>query len=86
MKQVTLHEAETSLSALVEEAAAGEDIVIAKNGRPRARLVAMGPVGEATPKRVFGFWRRYGYVSPETFPETDEAEIALWESGEATRR
>lgn len=41
MKIVNLHAAKTHLSRLVEEAAAGNDIVIAKAGRPRARLVAI---------------------------------------------
>jgi prevent-host-death family protein len=40
MKQVNIHEAKTQLSRLVEEAAAGEEIVIAKSGKPMARLVA----------------------------------------------
>ena len=39
--QVNLYEAKTRLSDLVERAARGEDIVIAKSGRPRARLVAV---------------------------------------------
>jgi prevent-host-death family protein len=34
-----LYDAKTQLSALVDRAAAGEEIVIAKNGVPRARLV-----------------------------------------------
>ncbi len=38
-----IYEAKTQLSALVERAAAGEEIVIAKAGRPRAKLVAVGP-------------------------------------------
>lgn len=33
-----MHEAKTKLSQLVERAAAGEDIVIARNGKPVARL------------------------------------------------
>ena len=37
--QVNIHEAKTHLSRLVEQAAEGEEIVIAKAGRPRARLV-----------------------------------------------
>lgn len=41
MKTVNLHEAKTHLSRLVEEAAAGEDIVIAKAGKPMVRLVAV---------------------------------------------
>ena len=41
MPTVNLYEAKTRLSALVERAAAGEEIVIAKNGVARARLVAI---------------------------------------------
>ena len=40
-KVMSLYGAKTNLSALVEEAAAGEEIVIAKNGKPKARLVAL---------------------------------------------
>ena len=40
-KTLNLYEAKTRLSQLVEEAAAGEEIVIAKAGKPRARLVAL---------------------------------------------
>jgi prevent-host-death family protein len=39
MAQVGMHEAKTKLSQLVERAEAGEDIVIARNGTPVARLV-----------------------------------------------
>ena len=38
---VNLYEAKTRLSALVDRAAAGEEIVIAKNGVARARLVPL---------------------------------------------
>lgn len=40
-KTVSLYAAKTHLSALVEEAAGGEEIVIAKNGRAKARLVPL---------------------------------------------
>ncbi len=40
-KQVNLYEAKTQLSRLVEEAAKGNEIIIAKNDRPVARLVAL---------------------------------------------
>jgi prevent-host-death family protein len=39
MKIVNLHAAKTQLSRLVDEAASGEDIVIARNGTPVVRLV-----------------------------------------------
>jgi prevent-host-death family protein len=41
--QVNLYEAKTQLSSLVERAAKGEEIVIAKAGKPMARLVAPAP-------------------------------------------
>ena len=43
MKIVNLHAAKTHLSRLVDEAARGEEIVIAKAGRPVARLVPVAP-------------------------------------------
>lgn len=48
---VNLYEAKTHLSELVERAAAGEEIVIAKAGKPRARLV---PLEEDRPPRKPG--------------------------------
>ncbi len=39
--QVNLYEAKTQLSSLVERVAKGEEIVIAKAGKPMARLVAL---------------------------------------------
>lgn len=48
---INLYDAKTRLSELVERAAAGEEIVIAKAGKPKARLVPY----EAPPqKRAFG--------------------------------
>ncbi|WP_322013257.1 type II toxin-antitoxin system Phd/YefM family antitoxin [Paraburkholderia sp. J12] len=41
MQMVNIHEAKTQFSRLVDAAAAGEEIVIAKAGVPTARLVAM---------------------------------------------
>ena len=41
MQTINIHEAKTHLSRLVESAAAGEEIIIAKNGKPVARLVAL---------------------------------------------
>jgi prevent-host-death family protein len=39
MTQVGMHEAKTKLSQLVERAEGGEEIIIARNGTPVARLV-----------------------------------------------
>jgi prevent-host-death family protein len=48
-----LYEAKNALSKLVDRAAAGEEIVIAKAGKPRARLVAFP---RATVLRKPGGW------------------------------
>ena len=40
---LNLYEAKTQLSRLIEQAAAGEEIVIAKAGKPVARLVPFEP-------------------------------------------
>ncbi len=53
--QVNLYEAKTQLSNLVERAANGEEIVIAKAGKPMAKLTRVKPPPEesaATP--IFG--------------------------------
>ncbi len=55
MHVANVHEAKTHLSRLIERAAAGEEIVIAKAGKPVVRLIAYQ---ESTPpKRIPGFWK-----------------------------
>jgi prevent-host-death family protein len=51
MKTLDIHAAKTHLSSLVEEAAAGEEIIIAKAGKPIARLV---PLEEPDFRKTFG--------------------------------
>jgi prevent-host-death family protein len=43
MRMVNIHTAKTHLSRLVSEVAAGEEIVIAKAGKPVARLLPFEP-------------------------------------------
>jgi prevent-host-death family protein len=50
-ESVNIYEAKTSLSELVERAAKGEEIIIARAGKPRARLL---PLEEEPPVRVRG--------------------------------
>ena len=45
MKQVNIHQAKTELSKLVERAEAGEEVVIARAGKPAAKLVPLTRVG-----------------------------------------
>lgn len=50
MRQINIHEAKTHLSQLVEDAARGDQIIIAKAGRPMARLVALDDDGTPRPR------------------------------------
>lgn len=45
MKPINIHEAKTHLSRLIERVEAGEEFVIARAGRPAARLVPLERVG-----------------------------------------
>ena len=51
MRTINIHAAKTQLSRLVDAAAAGEEIIIAKSGKPVARL---GPLSEPRRKRTLG--------------------------------
>jgi prevent-host-death family protein len=51
MKTINIHAAKTHLSSLVEEAAAGEEIIITKAGKPVARIV---PLEKPDARKTFG--------------------------------
>jgi prevent-host-death family protein len=68
---INLYEAKTSLSQLVERAAAGEEIIIAKAGKPKARLVPLA--GHFEPRQPGG-WEGKVWVA-EDFDEPLPAEI-----------
>jgi len=53
-KLINIHEAKTHLSRIVEEVAAGDEVIIAKAGRPVARLV---PLESIAPAKRFGLLR-----------------------------
>lgn len=73
MRSVNLHEAKTHLSELVGAAAAGEEIVIAKAGKPMARLV---PLDQPEPRRP-GLAK--GRVTDAFFEPLPEEELEVWE-------
>ncbi len=52
MQTVNIHAAKTHLSRLVEQAAAGEEIVIARAGRPVARLVPLSAPDAGSKRRL----------------------------------
>lgn len=54
MKTVNIHEAKTHLSRLIEDVSAGEEVIIARNGKPVARLLPV--IARSRPRRP-GQWR-----------------------------
>ena len=76
-KQVNIYEAKSQLSRLVDEVEAGAEIVIARAGRPVARLV---PLQRATRRREPGGWEGQVWMAPD-FDEPDEELIDLMENG-----
>ena len=74
MTQVTIHDAKTHLSDLVERAAKGEYFVIAKSGKPMVKVI---PYNQPTapPSRV-GFMQ--GEITvPDDFDEMGNEEIII---------
>ena len=73
VRTVNIHEAKTHLSRLLEQVAAGDEIVIAKAGKPCARLVPM----YANSERLLGFVK--GKVTDAFFDDLPAEELAAWE-------
>ncbi|MFQ5743849.1 MAG: type II toxin-antitoxin system Phd/YefM family antitoxin [Acidobacteriota bacterium] len=70
MSMVGVHEAKTHLSRLLRRVAAGEEIVIARAGKPVARLVAVGKKGRRLLGRDEGL-----YEVPDDFDAPLPAEV-----------
>jgi antitoxin (DNA-binding transcriptional repressor) of toxin-antitoxin stability system len=64
--QVNIHEAKTTLSALLSKVAKGEEVIIAKSGKPTAILSKYQ--GEPK-KRKFGAWKNKFEFNEEQFDE-----------------
>ena len=62
MKTVNVHEAKTNLSQLLKKVEAGEEIVIARAGKPVARLV---PATKGNSKRILGAARGQASISDD---------------------
>jgi prevent-host-death family protein len=76
MKLVTMHEAKTTLSQLVERAVRGEDIVIARAGEPVVRLVAL----REGKRRALGRWRGRIRMSEDFDAPLPEEERRTWDT------
>ena len=68
-KSVNIADAKARLPELVERAANGEEIVIARNGRPQARLVPLAARKRRVPGRGSGQWKIVGDFNAPLPPE-----------------
>jgi prevent-host-death family protein len=75
-KPINIHEAKTHLSRLVEQAARGKEIVIAKAGKPMARLV---PLVDAPRPKKFGLLEGRFQVPQDFDAPLDSRVLALFE-------
>ena len=75
MVLVNVHQAKTQLSRLLAQVEAGEEVVVARRGKPVARLVAFEPRGERRPDVLKG-----KVVIPDSFFDPlPEEELKAWE-------
>ena len=84
MAVVNVHKAKTTLSALLARAQAGEDITIARNGTPVARLTALPGQTRRQPGswRADPAWAAYRFDPGQFAPMTDaELQDAGWLPG-----
>jgi antitoxin (DNA-binding transcriptional repressor) of toxin-antitoxin stability system len=66
MKQVTVHEAKTHLSRLIQDVLRGEQVIIARGSVPLVQLVALPGLG---PRRVPGALAAPGFAMADDFDE-----------------
>ena len=76
MAIVTIHEAKTHLSKLIEQAERGEEIIIARGKKPVMRLV---PVEDVPKKRTPGLWKGRFAIPDSFFDPLPPDEIEAWD-------
>jgi prevent-host-death family protein len=78
---INIHDAKTHLSRLLERAHSGEEIILAKAGKPYAKLVPITPVSRSRrPGRLDG------RVTDAFFEPLPEDELSAWEGGAVEQR
>lgn len=75
-KQVNVHEAKTKLSQLLSEVERGREIIVARNGKPVAKLVPFP--AEAKKKLRLGTWKGRIWMSPDFDAPLSEEELKGW--------
>jgi len=77
MTRVTIHQAKTHLSRLLEEVEKGGEVVISRRDKPIARLV---PIETKRPERKPGRFAGQFELGPAFFEPMSDEELARWEN------
>jgi prevent-host-death family protein len=79
MQTVNIHAAKTQLSRLVDDAAAGQEIIIARAGKPVARLMPLASPPQRPPRRVLGILAGQLQVPADFDASLSEDDLASFE-------
>jgi prevent-host-death family protein len=75
VKIVNMHEAKTTLSQLVEQVENGEEVILARAGKPVARVVAI----RTSDRRTLGQWRGRVRMAVDFDAPLPDVDLAAWE-------
>lgn len=81
MKVINIQNAKTHLSKLVEEAASGQEVVIAKAGKPLVRMV---PFRKQDQPRKLGALAGQVVEAPGCWDPDPELEASFYDSGDSS--
>lgn len=87
MSVTNIHKAKTNLSQLIEAAERGEEVIIARNGKPAVRMVPIAPSLADDPekdtpgKRLRGIWAGKVVINDPDWWKPDDELADLFENG-----
>ena len=79
MQPVTIQKAKTDLAKLIARAESGEEIIIARGGKPVAKIVPFD--GRLPVAAAFGSMKGQIHIPDSFFDPLPDEELALWEDG-----
>ncbi len=81
--EVNVHHAKTHLSKLIAAAESGEEVVIARNGKPAVKLVVVAPERKKSRREMWGAGIGKLWMSPDFHTQRESDEIAeLFDTGD----
>ena len=80
MVKVNVGEAKANLSQLLKQVEEGEEVIIARNGQPVAKLVSL-PAKQNRDKRQPGLYKGRIRIDDSFFDPLPEEELKAWEGG-----